>query len=163
MAEEKEEQPINEENSQEESTANEKNSQEESIANEENSQEEATKNEIKPDEAEDKNSDTNDLQTKQTKLQKILIITVGVLGAILLLGIILYFFGVFDPPPAQNSDLNNTKDANVSLKPKKYIFKIEDINKQRLNKRLKLLTKYEILGTAKEELEKEIQKNKQES
>lgn len=100
------------------------------------------------------------VQQRQSKLQKILIITIGVLAGILVLGFILYLFGVFDPePPKPVQTQQMVMDNNQTKKPEKYIFDPKDINIDRLNGKLRILTKYEILGTAEEERQKELEKN----
>lgn len=99
------------------------------------------------------------VQKKQSKLQKILIITIGVLLSILILGFVLYLFGVFDPEPQENVNDISTMENNQTKKPEKYIFDSKDINIDRLNGKLRILTKYEIIGTEQEERQKELEKN----
>lgn len=91
-------------------------------------------------------------QKKAKKLNKVLIIVVGVLFGVLLIVLILFFSGVFDsqeavtPPstteqqnPAQTADgtPTNQQPAEVTIPP--YEFKTTDINVPRLNKKLQAL------------------------
>ena len=102
----------------------------------------------------------NPIQKKQNKIQKILIIVAGVLGAILVIGLILYFFGFFDPEEKPKTEMTTeTMEINITKEPEKYIFASKDINIDRLNGKLRILTKYEIIGTEEEERQKELEKN----
>jgi len=60
-----------------------------------------------------------------------------------------YFMGVFEPPPPPPKKIHKNPRKNrllkIEIKDKKIDFKISMINVDRLNKRLSLLTKYEIL------------------
>lgn len=92
------------------------------------------------------------VQKKQTNYRKIIIIGGSVVGILLLIGIVLYFIGFFDSKTTQQNDKTSkniqskTKQTinEVPQKPK-YQFKIKDINKQRINKKLSILTKNEII------------------
>lgn len=111
-------------------------------------------------EEEPENTEEHSVQQKQSKLQKILIITIGVLAGILVLGFVLYLFGVFDPePPKPKPSEQAAMDMNKTKEPEKYIFNPKDMNIDRLNGKLRILTKYEIIGTAEEERQKELEKN----
>lgn len=100
------------------------------------------------------------IQTKQTKLQKILMATAGVLAGVLIFGFILYLFGVFDPePPKPTPAEQMAMDNNQTMEPEKYVFDAKDINIDRINGKLRILTKYEIIGTQEEERQKELEKN----
>jgi len=87
---------------------------------------------------------------------------------VILTGIILYFTGAFEPTIIEKSkDANTTtikKDKIVAIKSKpikKYIdFKMSQINKKRLNRKLSLLTKYEILEDDAIEKLKAIEKER---
>lgn len=154
-----------------EPTANENDSSEEENTTEESPKEEETPTQTvaetpsAQEETEEENEivddDENPIQQKQTKIQKILMIVVGVLAGILVLGFVLYLFGVFDPEepvkpvmtPEMIADMNQTKE------PEKYMFDAKDINIDRLNGKLRILTKYEIIGTEEEERQKELEKN----
>ncbi len=97
--------------------------------------------------------DLSDEEKKQVKLKKIIILTGGLLGIIILIAILLYFTGAFEPEVIEESqDLNTTKVETKkivkikSVERKKYItFNITQIDTKRLNKKLLILTKYEIL------------------
>lgn len=106
-------------------------------------------------------SDNEDhtVQKKQSKLQKILMIVVGVLGGVLLFGFILYLFGAFDPDEPTQQVVVQGQDINQTKEPEKYIFSDKDINIDRLNSKLRILTKYEIIGTKEEEQQKMLEQN----
>jgi hypothetical protein len=111
-------------------------------------------------ESEVEEEDATPIQTKQTKIQKILMIVAGVLAGILVLGFALYLFGVFDPEePPKPVMTPEMMDMNQTKEPEKYIFDAKDINIDRLNGKLRILTKYEIIGTEEEERQKELEKN----
>ena len=116
---------------------------------------------------EDSKEDKEDKEVKTTKLaflkklnflktddplKKIIIIVGALFGLVILTGIILYFTGAFEPEAIEKpKDINTTKiqTEEVTIKSipiKKYItFNLSQINTKRLNKKLSLLTKYEIL------------------
>jgi len=110
-------------------------------------------------------------EIKRKKLKKIILIVGIVFIAIILIGIGLYFIGFFESKTyEQTKDKNITKKIDRSItietKPrKKYInFKMSQINVKRLEQKLSLLTKYEILENdeterlkAKEKLAREKQ------
>ncbi len=97
--------------------------------------------------------DLSDEEKKQFKLKNIIIIVGGLLGIIILIAIILYFTGAFKAEVIEEpKDINITKVEMIkavkikSIPRKKYItFNMSQINENRLNKKLSLLTKYEIL------------------
>jgi len=107
-------------------------------------------------------------EAKQAKLKKIIILVSALFGLVLLTGIILYFTGSFEPDVIEKpKDINTTlinKNSIVKIKSKpikKYIdFKISQINIKRLNKRLSLLTKYEIIEDDIVEKQKAIEKER---
>jgi hypothetical protein len=92
-------------------------------------------------------------QKKAKKLNKVLVIVVGVLLGVLLIGIILFFIGVFDseevtpPPAATTTDQQNpaqatdgtTTNQQAEVAIPAYEFKTTDINVPRLNKKLQAL------------------------
>ncbi|MCK5111573.1 MAG: hypothetical protein KAQ94_08635 [Arcobacteraceae bacterium] len=118
--------------------------------------------------------DLSDEEKKQFKLKNIIIIVGSLLGIIILIAIILYFTGAFEAEVIEEpKDINITKVETTkavtikSIPRKKYItFNMSQIDEKRLNKKLSLLTKYEILEEdaieklklkEKERLEKEQQ------
>jgi len=104
---------------------------------------------------ENTNADEIPVQKKQSKLQKILIGVISALVLILIVGIILYFTGFFDPEPVKKVE------QVVEKKPKpEIVFDEDEINKKSLNKKLTRLTKTEIMN--KEELEAEEERIKEE-
>jgi len=127
------------------------NSEEEKIEDknqESNDKNEQTQtNEIKNEGKEDE-IDEKDL--KKAKKLKLLIIIIAALLVLILGGFaILYFTGFFEPPPATPKKVYKNPRKNkllkIELKDKKIDFNINMINVDKLNKRLALLTKYEIL------------------
>ena len=96
-------------------------------------------------------------EQKQTKLKKIIILVSIIFALVIIVGAVLFFTGAFDPnsSPDENStstDINSSiapkqKKATIKTKVRKkqINFKTSQINIKRLNKRLSLLTKYEIL------------------
>jgi chemotaxis protein CheY-P-specific phosphatase CheC len=108
-----------------------------------------------PEEQEDENisddEELSDEEKKNKKLKLIIYIVAGLLASVIIGFIIAYFMGVFDPPPPPpKQEVNATKEAKKSMiiidvKNKQIDYKNSMINEKRLNKRLALLTKYEIL------------------
>lgn len=89
------------------------------------------------------------IQKKQSKLFRVLIGVIASLSVVLTIGIILYLTGFFEEETKkEQKKVNpievNKKDASVD---------IEEIDKNKLNKKLQMLTKTEIMN--KEELEAE--------
>ena len=106
-------------------------------------------------------------EAKQVKLKKIIIIVSILFALVIATGVTLFFMGTFDPEVVEEPlDVNTTvkKETIVKIKTKpikKYInFEISKINTTRLNKRLLLLTKYEILEEDAVEKIKAAQKEK---
>jgi len=87
----------------------------------------------------DLESNEDGVQKKQSKLHKILIIIVSILFGIIIVGAILYFIGFFDPKPIEKV---NTEDIKKEQVKDEYKFNPKDIDENRLNKKLNLLTKY---------------------
>ena len=87
---------------------------------------------------------------KDKKIKLIIYILAGLIAVILISFFTAYFMGVFDPEPVVVKDINKTKKPKnniivVDIKNKQIDFKISMINKNRLNRRLKVLTKYDII------------------
>ena len=108
----------------------------------------------------------NEPDLKAKKLKKIIIIIGGLITLTLIIAIIMYMMGMFDPEPIKEpKDINTTEKIKnnievIKYKPSKKIdFKMSDINVERLNSKLELLTKYQIL--TQEELEAQAQEEKQ--
>lgn len=103
------------------------------------------------------NVDADDIpvQKKQSKLQKILIGVISFLALILIVGVILYFIGFFDPEPVKKVEQVVEKKSEPEI-----VFDEDEINKKSLNKKLTRLTKTEIMN--KEELEAEEARIKEE-
>ena len=98
------------------------------------------------------------VQKKQTKLQKILIAVAAGLLVIITLGLIAYFLGFFDeekPMPKEEVKKEVTKPAKPKVQ-----FNDKDINVDRLNQKLNMLTKYEILEDAQKEKQKALEKER---
>ena len=107
------------------------------------------------------------LEAKQVKLKKIIILVSILFAIVIITGITLFLMGTFDPEVIEEPIENNTtikKDTIVKIKAKpikKYIdFQMSQINSKRLNKKLSLLTKYEILEEDAIEKIKALQKEK---
>lgn len=138
---------------------NEEETKEELSENEESKEEnEELSNEVK-EVTQDDNDDTqaeeplDEDEKKQKKLKLIIIILGSVIGVLILAFIIMYFMGIFDNPEPLPVDNNATKIVKpskesmiiASIKNKQIEYNDKLINKKRLNKKLALLTKYEIL------------------
>ena len=135
--------------------------EEETEKNEENSKEEI------PKEIEDQNIEDEEIEDpeekKKKKLKLLIIIVAGVLATVIIAFVVSYFMGVFDEEPVVVKDANKTvipkpKIIIADIKNKQIDFKMEMINKDRLNRRLAFLTKYDILE--EDALEKFKQKEK---
>lgn len=100
-----------------------------------------------------------DVQKKQTKLQKILIGIVVILALLIIIGLILYLLGFFDPEkePEPKKEVKNVTKVIKKEQPS-YKFKEKDINVDRLNQKLNMLTKYEVLENEQKELQKQKEK-----
>ncbi len=90
-------------------------------------------------------------EKKNKRLKMLVFIVAGLLVSILIGFTTAYFMGVFDPPPQQPQKTHKKKKKTpqsmiiANIKNKQIDFKINMINTKRLNRRLSLLTKYEIL------------------
>jgi hypothetical protein len=124
----------------------------ESTNNQDSKENDSTKN--SSNEEENKSSP---VQKKQPKIYRILIGVVAFLLLILTVGIILYFLGYFDPEePVKKSNKKSEIekiDTNIN-------FNAKELNKTRLNKKLSMLTKHEIMN--RNELEAEEKRIKEE-
>ncbi|NVJ52281.1 MAG: hypothetical protein HWD90_01210 [Campylobacteraceae bacterium] len=127
-----------------------------------NSEEENIQNNEENVEYEDNTIENEDLdeepiQKKKPKILKILIGVIAALSVVLTLGTILFLAGFFD----EEEKAPQTKAKPVKVEKKAEIdVNIDDIDKNKLNQKLKMLTKTEILN--KEQLEAEERKIKEE-
>jgi ABC-type multidrug transport system fused ATPase/permease subunit len=108
-------------------------------------------------------------EKKQAKLKIIIIGIGGLIVFTILIGVVLFFLGVFDPPeeiaPKQTTNkkkISTRESVKITsrTRQKQIKFSISQINTKRLNKKLKLLTKYEILEEDAIEKLKAIEKEK---
>jgi len=136
---------------------------EENTTLEEKAKNNTIENEDRDDQKEIKDNNMNNeeenlesVQKKQPKILKVLIAIAGFLFLILIIGAVLYFIGFFDPEPVKTVE---KKIAKEEIK-EEINFNTKDIDKKRLNKKLTMLTKHEIMN--KEELELEENKIKEE-
>lgn len=100
------------------------------------------------------------VQKKLGMLQKILIGVISFLLLTVIVGLVLYFIGFFDPeePKPEQKEQAPQEQTQVQQpvqEEKKYIFKPEDINENRINRKLALLTKYEMIEDPEAEKEKQ--------
>ncbi|WP_129062321.1 hypothetical protein [Halarcobacter mediterraneus] len=89
------------------------------------------------------------IQKKQSKLFRVLIGVIASLSVVLTIGIILYLTGFFE----EETKIEQKKVAPIEVNKKDDSVNIEEIDKNKLNKKLQMLTKTEIMN--KEELEAE--------
>lgn len=99
------------------------------------------------------NEEEFDVQKKQSKIVRILIIVVSILLTFVSIGVLLYFIGFFDPEPVKE-----VKTEVIKPQKEEYEFKQTDIDANRLNKKLNLLTKYEIVENSDTEEKKAKEK-----
>ncbi len=130
--------------------------EEESSSNSSESEESSESSQVnEKDNTSDEVDDEAEIAQKSAKLKKILMIVVGVLSLILTAGLLYFFLGTSEPEELTN-DENDTKTdknkqiSNMPLK-KQYEFKVKDINKKRLNRKLSFLTKDEIIEEEEQE------------
>ena len=115
----------------------------------ENSQEQNSviQNEDKDDETEKVDSEIEEeipVQKKQPKIYRILMIVVAVLASILVIGLIMYFIGFFDPEEPEVKPMVKAMDKQIEMKMDDEIeFNEKAINKDKLNRKLTALTKTE--------------------
>ena len=107
------------------------------------------------DDSDDKKTGPILIQKKQPKIYKILIGIASFLFLLLTIGAILYFIGFFNPKPV-NEPMKKIQEKVQS----EIEFDEKNINKTKLNKKLTMLTKKEIMN--KDELEAEENKIKEE-
>jgi hypothetical protein len=122
------------------------------VENEENSQDNETSDDYK----ELITNKEEFIKTKQKgKLNKILFGLIGFLVLILIIGIILYFIGFFDPKK-EEIITNNSQQINQIVQQEEPIYKfdIKDINSKKLNEQLSYLTNKNINQEKSDELEK---------
>ncbi len=135
--------------------------QEDTTDKEEISKENVIENEDRDDEKElvnesnKNNEEPLPVQKKQPKIYKILIAIVIFLFIVLTAGTIMYFTGFFDPEPVKQAEKVVEKKTEIKID-----FKDKNIDESKLNKKLKMLTKHEIMN--KEELEAEEKRIKEE-
>ncbi|WP_419767324.1 hypothetical protein [Arcobacter sp.] len=94
------------------------------------------------------------IQKKQNKFVKILTIVISILLSLVSIGAVLYLIGVFDPKPV----VKQPKAQEVKVQKEEYQFTPNDIDANRLNKKLNLLTKYEIVENSTTEEQKAQEK-----
>lgn len=97
------------------------------------------------------------VQKKQPKIYKILMGIVAFLVLILFVGVALYFLGFFDPEEIKKMPDKKTEIKKIEPEIE---FNSKDLNKKRLNKKLTMLTKHEIMNRG--ELEAEEKRIKEE-
>jgi hypothetical protein len=98
--------------------------------------------------------DEHSVQKKQSKVVRLLIIIVSMLLTLVSICVVLYFVGFFDPEPVKE-----VKKEEIKEIPKdEYKFNPTDIDANRLNKKLNLLTKYEIVENSDIEEQKAKEK-----
>lgn len=123
-------------------------------ANEETKSENSKENDTPKDDNSDENKEEeilSDDEKKQKKLKLLVMIVAGVLVSVILTFAVLFFMGTFDPPPVVVKDANKTVVVSqedlliLDIKNKEINFKMKMINSKRLNRRLAILTKYQIL------------------
>ena len=102
---------------------------------------------------------------KAKKLKIIIIALASVLALVLITFTTLYITGFFDPVPIVKHDQNKTKPSPqdiilANIKNQQIIYNPDMINVKRLNRRLALLTKYEIMETDVLEEYKKLEKER---
>ena len=115
---------------------------------------------------EETSTEEPDEKIKNKKFKMIIIAISALIATTIIAAIVMYMLGMFDPEPIEKpKDTNSTEEIknNVDIVQyeavKKVDFKMSDINIQRLNNKLELLTKYQVL--TQEELEAQAQEEKQ--
>lgn len=139
----------------------------------ENRDEEEKKEEGKEEEKNDSDTSPQGLkeeeykvQKKQSNIRKVMIGIIGFLLLILIIGATLFFLGFFDSEPVKpkltQKELQKQKEARLAKieEENKYNFKQKDIDVKRLNKKLNLLTKYEIIESDNKEKLKDEEKER---
>lgn len=127
-----------------------------------------TSTESENEDNENKEEETED-NKKNKKLKIIIIVIAALIVLIIGAGATMYFMGMFDPKPIKVVDTNSTNTTKkskdgidiIEYKPKKNIhFNVSKINVRRLNARLEILTKYDILTPAEIEKQKLAEKER---
>jgi len=98
-----------------------------------------------------------DVQKKQSKIVRSLIVIVSILLTFVSIGVLLYFVGFFDSEPVK-TEIKPEVEKTQKAQKDEYEFKEADIDANRLNKKLNLLTKYEIVENSATEEKKAIEK-----
>jgi len=98
-------------------------------------------------EDDDDNENGAAIQRRFPKFKKPIIIAAGVTLLVLLSLLGMYLFGFFDDEPVKPTAEKVLAMENTPVIPpkKKYVFKVKDIDKKRLNRKLMLLTKDELI------------------
>lgn len=102
------------------------------------------------------------VQKKQPKIFRILIGVLAFLAVVLIAGLVMFFTGFFDPEVKEEPKMDKEKMAMEAAKKEQMQTQIDikELDKKRLNKKLQMLTKTEIMN--KEELEAEERRIKEE-
>jgi hypothetical protein len=119
----------------------------ESVIQEDND-EDGNEEKLLPDD--DTNEEDNDQDKKDKKIKLLIIIVSALLLLVIIVFTTLYFMGTFDEKKIDTSDNNITKMSKrdmilANIKNKEITYESNMINVPKLNKRLEILTKYEIL------------------
>ncbi len=106
-----------------------------------------------PQDDQESDDNTDPIQGTLTKKKKIILIAAAASGLLIITMLLLYLFGFFDAEPIKVQELNPDKTTEMMVNPpkEKYAFKVKDINKKRLNRKLALLTRDEIIELDKPE------------
>jgi len=138
-------------NNEEASSQNESNDNEDETADEEIQNKPLDNETIENEPNDNQNEEIDENLEKEKKLKKIIIAIAALLVLVLIGFATLFFMGSFDAPIIIK-DKNTTKPSPqdlilANIKNKHIIYKEDMININKLNKRLAILTKYEILET----------------
>ncbi len=131
-----------------------------------NSEDEQDLDNVSQDDQESDSDDNSDsIQGTLSKKKKIILIAAAAAGFIIITMLVLYLFGFFDSEPIKVEvvQTDKTKEMIVTPPKKKYTFKVKDINKKRLNRKLALLTRDEIIELDKPEDEVIVKNDIQEA
>ncbi len=150
--------PVDNEPKEEEKKENENNTDDASEKKEENienkkqniieNEDKDYEKELENDGSKEKEEEELTIQKKQPKIFKILMAIAVLLFSVLIIGLILYFIGYFDPEEVKPATKVETKKVVPDI-----VFNEKEIDKNELNKKLTMLTKKEIMS--KDELEAE--------
>mgnify|MGYP000083921882 FL=1 len=131
-----------------------------------NSEDEQDLDNVSQDDQESDSDDNSDsIQGTLSKKKKIILIAAAVSGLLIIVTLLLYLFGFFDSEPIKVEEVNSDKTKEMMVTPpkKKYTFRVKDINKKRLNRKLALLTRDEIIELDKPEDEVIVKNDIQEA